>query len=156
AYPGCSAGGFLVSTSAAPPIGLPIYESQMIHSIQQVSERTLSGKFYAADKHDELRLGSFLGLAGWLPWCYVPHTWILLASIPLWSCGNILYRTGIEGRWYHNRSATAILGKEILLTVARILCVLFIIPVMFSYPEAFAILAVITSVVMLLASRKRL
>lgn len=139
-------------------IGVAAFSVGVVHALRtaiQIIIAPLTGKYYAADKQKELRLGSALGLAGWLPWCFVSQTWLLLASIPLWSCGNILYRTGIEGRWYRDRSATAILGKEILLTVARMFSALLIIPAMFWYPAGFAFLAVITSVTMIWGSYKR-
>ena len=139
-------------------IGVAAFSVGVVNALRtaiQIFAAPLTGKFYAADQQAELRLGSALGLVGWLPWCFAPQTWILLASIPLWSCGNILYRTGIEGRWYHNRSATAILGKEILLTIARMFSALFIIPAMFWYPTGFAWLAVITAAAMLVGSYRR-
>jgi hypothetical protein len=123
-----------------------------LRTAMQIVAAPLTGKFFAADKQAELRLGSTLGLIGWLPWCFAPQSWLLLASIPLWSCGNILYRTGIEGRWYSNRSATAILAKEILLTIARLLSAMLIIPAMFGYPAGFAWLAVVTAVMMISGS----
>ncbi len=107
----------------------------------QVLLAPLAGRLYAADSKAEIRIGSMAGLVGWLPWCLSQQTGILFFSVPLWAGGSILCSTGIQGRWYRNRSATAILTRELLLTAARMIGAWAIIPAMFFHPAIYAWLA---------------
>lgn len=116
----------------------------------------LAGKFYHNSRMAELRWGSLMLAIGWVPWVASAHTALLLFSVPLWAAGAMMVQTGLGSRWYRDRSATAILAREMLLTLMRVLAAICVIPLMFHHTAAFAALVVISSLLLLLlASRMR-
>jgi len=110
--------------------------------IMQAVMAPLAGKFYTDDKLMEMRWGSALLGVAWLPWVLVVQTTTLFFSVPLWAAGTMLLQTGLGSRWYRDRSVTAILTRELLLTVMRLLAIVFVIPVLFHRPDIFAVLAI--------------
>lgn len=108
-----------------------------------------AGKFYAQNKMAEMRWGSAVLCCAWLPWVWSAQTMLLFFSVPLWSAGAMLLQTGLGGRWYKDRSATAILIREVLLTIARIAIACWGIPLMFNTPALFSGVIVLVALVLL-------
>jgi MFS family permease len=100
----------------------------------------------------EMRWGSLLLTAGWLPWTVVLNTGLLFVSVPLWAAGFMMVQTGLGSQWYRDRSAMAILAREMILTVMRLSTGFIAIPLLFAHPSMFALLIVAAGLILGLAS----
>jgi hypothetical protein len=100
----------------------------------------LAARLYGQDRSQEIRLGSCSYALAWLPWLLTSQKIMLFFSVPFWSAGLILVSTGMNGRWYRDRSVMAVLAREILLTFSRIVAFVVVVPLLFQRPEQFPLL----------------